>query len=193
MNCEPPAAVDASFVVNVYDKLKSCRKRSQNLHGDLKEKKAPLTTVESHLTLEEHRARAGESWSWHANKFANEFADVVELSIAPYGKKEAKAWVWQRIQSLTQWVLPRIRFWLASETKGKDLAAGPRRTKTEFLKQAKDKSFGGHAHDWVTCAKGLRCNACFVVLKQCRLPTELEVLAALPCAGTRDIEGCPLK
>jgi hypothetical protein len=106
--CEPPVAVDASFVVNVYTKLKRCRNRILNPHGDLKvrlidqiEKKVRLTKVKSHLTLEEHLGRAGESWSWHANKFADEFANMAALSIAPYGKEEANAWVWKRIQNLT--------------------------------------------------------------------------------------------
>ena len=193
--CEPPVAVDASFVVNVYTKLKRCRNRILNPHGDLKvrlvdqiEKKVRLTKVKSHLTLEEHLGRAGESWSWHANKFADEFANMAALSIAPYGKEEANAWVWKRTQNLTQWVLPRIRFWLAGETKSKDPAVGPRRTKDEFFRQATAKSFGGH--DWVPCAKGMRCNACSTVLKRYRLLTDLEVLAALPCSGNRNIDGC---
>ena len=145
---EPPVAVDASFVVHVYNKLKRCRNRIQNPHGDLKVclvdqlgKKVCLTKVKSHLTLEEHLARAGESWSLHANKFADELTDMAALSIAPHGKEEANAWVWQHTQRLTKWVLPRIRFWLASETKGKDSSVGPRRRKVEFFKQAKGKSF----------------------------------------------------
>ena len=176
--CEPPVAVDASFVVNVYTKLKRCRNRILNPHGDLKvrivdqiEKKVRLTKVKSHLTLEEHLGRAGESWSWHANKFADEFANMAALSIAPYGKEEANAWVWKRTQNLTQWVLPRIRFWLASETKSKDPAVGPRRTKDEFFRQATAKSFGGH--HWVPCAKGMRCNACSTVLKKIQVTNGL--------------------
>ena len=42
-----------------------------------------MTKVKSHLTLDDHLAKGGEAWAWHANKLADELAVVTALSIAP--------------------------------------------------------------------------------------------------------------
>ena len=53
--------MDASFVINVYNKLRRCPKKIRNPHGDLRgqlvtllDKQVSLTKVKSHITHEEH-------------------------------------------------------------------------------------------------------------------------------------------
>ena len=195
-DCEPHVAVDASFVINVYNKLLRQSTKIHNPHSDLRgqvvehlAKRVRLTKVKSHLTLDEHVARGGESWSWHANAFADELASVTAESIAPYAVAEVNSWILERAKSLTNWVIPRIRYWLSHETARPSVVPdGPRRTKSEFFQQAQAKGFGGHV--WLPHGKGLRCNACRSVLKHYRLLYDLEVIAALPCPGNGLADGC---
>ena len=92
---EPLVAVDAPLAVNVFQALKPKPTKIRDPHGDLRAsiaeliyKKVSMTKVKSHLTLDDHLAKGGEAWAWHANNLADELAVVTALSIAPFVTKE---------------------------------------------------------------------------------------------------------
>ncbi|CAK8987855.1 unnamed protein product [Durusdinium trenchii] len=165
---EALVVVDAAFVINVYLKLKRKPHKISNPHGDLRagvaahlSKRVLLTKVRSHLTLAKHLSKGDEAWSWHTNKFADEFATITAQSVAPYAK--ATGWVLGRVTRLTAWMLPRIRYWFTAESTAPKVSTW-KCTKKEFFTQALVKRFGGH--NWVPFEKGLRCTKCPTVLKR---------------------------
>ena len=194
--CEPRVAVDASFVINVYNKLRRCPKKIRNPHGDLRgqlvtllDKQVSLTKVKSHITHEEHVSLGRESWSWHANQCADELASMNAAAVAPFEVEGVNGWILARIKKLTMWMIPRIKYWLTVEAAvPKRVPDGPPRTKHELFNQAEAKGFGGHV--WRRCPEGLRCNACCSILKTYRTLPDLEVMAALPCSGAGAQVGC---
>ena len=191
--------MDASFVINVYNKLRRCPKKIRNPHGDLRgqlvtllDKQVSLTKVKSHITHEEHVSlgRVGrESWSWHANQCADELASMNAAAVAPFEVEGVNGWILARIKKLTMWMIPRIKYWLTVEAAvPKRVPGGPPRTKHELFNQAEAKGFGGHV--WRRCPEGLRYNACCSILKTYRTLPDLEVMAALPCSGAGAQVGC---
>eukprot|EP00438_Fugacium_kawagutii_P020690 Skav232339 [mRNA] locus=scaffold1704:401439:402953:+ [translate_table: standard] len=194
--CEPRVAVDASFVINVYHKLRRSPKKIRNPHGDLRgqlatllDKQVCLNKVKSHITHEEHVSLGRESWSWHANRFADGLASMSATVVAPFAVEDVNAWVFERTKKLTLWMIPRVKYWLSVEAAvPKREPDGPPRTKHELFNQAEAKGIGGHV--WKRCPDGLRCNACCSILKTYRSLPDLEVMAALPCSGAGAQVGC---
>ena len=114
--------MDASFVINVYNKLRRCPKKIRNPHGDLRgqlvtllDKQVSLTKVKSHITHEEHVSLGRESWSWHANQCADELASINAAAVAPFEVEGLNNWILARVKKLTMWMIPRIKYWLAAE------------------------------------------------------------------------------
>lgn len=83
----------------MYNKLRRCPKKIRNPHGDLRgqvvsllDKQVCLNKVKSHITYEEHVSRGSDSWSWHANRFADELASINAIVVAPFAVEAVNDW-----------------------------------------------------------------------------------------------------